>query len=110
MDVPVPGTGEMDKLDIEIQFFEGCPNSMELIDRVRKALEKLGIAYSYRETLVESYEFAKRISFRGSPTLLINGIDFENAEPPDNPGMNCRVYQGHLPTEKELVEKFKSVT
>ena len=64
------------KLNIEIQHFIGCPNSPILIERVKVALKALP-NIDYQETLVDSNEKAQEIKFRGSPTLLINGEDFE---------------------------------
>ncbi len=100
----------MKKVEIEVQYFEGCPNSEELIKRVREAVRHFEGDYSYKETLVDSYLQAKRIRFRGSPTLLINDADFENAEAPAEPGMNCRVYRAGLPSEDEIVSKIMAAS
>lgn len=99
----------MKKVEVEVQYFDGCPNAEEFIGRVKASLKHVEGEYIYKETLVDSYEFAKRIKFRGSPTLLINGIDFENTEAPDDPGMNCRVYLNDLPTEEDILRRIRSV-
>lgn len=94
-------------VEIEIQYFEGCPNSDEFISIVKKALERIGGNYDFREVLVESNEQARAIGFRGSPTLLIDGRDFENKESPASPGLNCRIYPT-MPTEEEIFERIKA--
>lgn len=98
----------MVRLKIEVQYFDDCPNSKEFIDIVKRALPNAGVDYTYREVRVDSYEKAKEIGFRGSPTLLIDGVDIENAEPPACPGLNCRVYRNGLPTENLIVEKIRA--
>ena len=96
----------MKTVQIEIQYFDGCPHSKDFIGIVRRALESAGCEYSYKETLVDTFEKAKEARFRGSPTLLINGTDLENAEPPREPGLNCRVYRNGLPTEDQVAERL----
>ncbi|MFZ1518726.1 MAG: DUF2703 domain-containing protein [Ignavibacteriaceae bacterium] len=93
----------MQKLLIEIQHFYNCPNSPILIERVREAIKDQDNV-DYREVIVDSNEKAKEIRFRGSPTLLINGEDFENQTEPESPALSCRYYQNGLPS----VEKIKS--
>ena len=60
---------------VEVQHFEGCPNSSEMIARVKTAIKEFGNQINYEEILVETPEEAERVKFRGSPTVLINGID-----------------------------------
>ena len=64
---------------------------------------------NYKEILVENYELAKKIGFHGSPTLLINGEDFEGRPSPDNPGMNCRLYKNGVPKSAEIKERIRKL-
>lgn len=98
----------MNKVDIEIQYFDGCPNSKEFVENLRRALAKAEFEYSYKETKVETAEKAMEVRFRGSPTLLINGIDLEGAEAPEKPGLTCRVYRRGIPTAEEISEKLRA--
>jgi len=91
-----------DKIKIEIQHFRGCPNSPEMIHRVKQAIKGIEEKIEYNEVLVESNEFAEEIKFRGSPTLLINGKDFEGREEPELAALNCRVYESDLPNVHEI--------
>lgn len=100
----------MNKVNLEIQYFDDCPNSIEFIDRIKQIRESGEIAnYTYKETLVNSNEMAKQIKFRGSPTLLINGKDLEEMEAPGNPGLNCRFYPNGLPDIDEIKNKIKQL-
>jgi protein-disulfide isomerase len=92
-------------INIEIQHFHGCPNSPILIERVREAIMDFD-NINYKEVLVDSNEKAEDLKFRGSPTLLINGKDFENEPEPDNPALACRYYPNGLPTVEEIKIKI----
>jgi hypothetical protein len=97
----------MSKLKIEIQYFSGCPNSQTMIDRVREAIKNFSSNVDYKETLVESPEYADKIKFRGSPTLLINGIDFENLPEPEKGNLSCRYYPNGLPDTEKIVNEIE---
>jgi protein tyrosine phosphatase (PTP) superfamily phosphohydrolase (DUF442 family) len=95
-------------ITIELQHFHGCPNSPILIERVNEAIRDLENV-DYVEVLVDSNEKAEEIKFRGSPTLLINGIDFEEREQPETASLNCRVYQNGLPTSQQIINKILKI-
>lgn len=95
------------KINIEIQHFVGCPNSPILIERVKVVLKDFPNVV-YHETLIDSNEKAQEMKFRGSPTLLINGVDFEGLPEPSNPNLACRFYPNGLPTVKQLKDKLLS--
>lgn len=95
------------KLKIEIQHFIGCPNSPVLIERVKEAIKEFQDV-DYQEILIDSNEKAKEVGFRGSPTLLINGIDFENLSIPQEPTLACRYYPSGLPDVKQIKDKLRS--
>ena len=67
----------MHNISIEIQYFRGCPNSNKLIKRVKTAIQEFESKITYFETLVEDNLIDEKVKFRGSPTLLIDGKDFE---------------------------------
>ena len=89
-------------LKIEIQHFEGCPNSTEMIMRVKEAIKEFTDQINYKETFVETTEEAERIKFRGSPTTLSNGIDLENMPEPKAGNLACRYYKNGLPTVEQI--------
>lgn len=90
------------KVEIEVQHFEGCPNSGEMIIRVKSAIKEFNNRVDYREILVETQEKAERVKFRGSPTVLINGIDLENMPEPIEANLACRYYKNGLPSIEEI--------
>jgi coenzyme F420-reducing hydrogenase gamma subunit len=96
------------KIKIDIQYFNGCPNSSEMIHRVKEAIKGSEEKIEYDEVLVESNELAEKLKFRGSPTVLINGKDIEGREEPESAALNCRVYENGLPIVEEIKNKIFS--
>jgi len=97
------------KITVQIQYFQGCPDSTEMIRRVKEAIGGIEDEIKYQEVLVETNVLAEKIKFRGSPTLLINGKDFEEREERIAASLNCRYYQNGLPTSDDIKEKIKSL-
>ncbi|MCP5064120.1 MAG: hypothetical protein GY936_16895 [Ignavibacteriae bacterium] len=60
------------------------------------------------EKLVEDNATAVKVKFRGSPTLLLNGEDFENLPEPFQPNLTCRIYCKGMPSLEEIKEKIQS--
>lgn len=88
-------------VSVKVQYFRGCPNSDEMLRRVKEAIKDLpNIEYS--EELVETEEKARQVGFRGSPTLLINGKDFEGIPIPPVASLSCRVYLKGLPKVEDI--------
>ena len=77
---------------VTLLFFDGCPNWQQAEARIRQALREVGgpeDAVTLRR--VETPEEAQQLSFRGSPTVLVNGED-PFADPSAPVGLTCRVY------------------
>jgi len=75
-------------MNVTLQYFDGCPNWRIADTRLREILgPNAGIEYR----LIESQEDAEQLGFRGSPTVLVDGLDpFATADQPV--GLACRVY------------------
>ena len=93
---------------VQLLYFDGCPH-WELADgRLGEALEALGIHVDVEKILVTTPEQADEWSFRGSPSILVDGQD-PFAEPDAPVGLSCRLYrtpdgvQGS-PTVDQLVQ------
>jgi hypothetical protein len=99
----------MKTIKIELQHFHGCPNSPILIERLKEVIKEFD-NIDYKEVLVDSNEKAEEIKFRGSPTLLINGEDFENQPEPENTALACRYYRNGLPTVDDIKAKLFTIT
>ena len=97
-----------DKIKIDIQHFHGCPNSGEMIKRVKEAISGFEDIVEYNELLVETNELAEKIKFRGSPTVLINGEDIEGRKEPQFASLNCRLYTNGLPEVEEIRKRIFS--
>ena len=95
------------KITVQIQYFQGCPNSSEMIRRVKEAISGIENGVGYQEILIETNELAEKIKFRGSPTLLINGEDFEGREEPKEASLNCRYFQNGLPSVEDIKVKIQ---
>jgi hypothetical protein len=69
----------------------GCPNAPLLAGRLAAALNgRAGVSVSHR--VIRDEREAVRWGMRGSPTLLIDGVD-PFADPGQPPGMSCRLYR-----------------
>ena len=80
-------------MNIDILYFEGCPNVAATRDVVRQVVGELGSEASVREVEVKDEEEATRLRFLGSPTVRVDGVDVEPAarERTDF-SFSCRLY------------------
>jgi Thioredoxin domain len=99
----------MEKIKIEVQYFEGCPNSESVLNMVRKYVNETGTKFEYREILVDTDEAAKKYNFRGSPTIQVNGNDIEGLKENETPSLSCRYYPNGLPTENDLINYMNAL-
>jgi hypothetical protein len=80
--------------DVEILYFDGCPNypaASALVDRIA---DELGVETDVRLVRVDTPEAAQRLGFLGSPTVRVNGSDVEpGAERRHDHALACRVYR-----------------
>ena len=72
---------------VTLQYFDGCPNWKD----TDRQLARLGVAVDHQR--IETPEEAVEYGFRGSPTVLINGVD-PFFDPTADVGLACRVYRG----------------
>ena len=79
-------------MDVTLLYFDGCPNWREAQTRLDEAARVAGRSDVVVTLIpVPTLEDAERVSFRGSPTILINGADpFADANAPV--GLACRVF------------------
>lgn len=92
------------KIRLEFQYFEGCPNHEKMFANLETALEGLEDQVELKKVLVEDEETAREVSFRGSPTLLINGEDIEGISAPSEPSLSCRFYANGIPGSNKIRE------
>lgn len=85
------------KVSLEFQYFLGCPNHIKMQNNISEAIKGLEDKIELKKILVEDEATAKKVEFRGSPTLLINGEDIEGVPAPAEPSLACRFYIGGVP-------------
>jgi len=78
-------------MEITLQYFDGCPN-WNVVDGHLLALKAEGLDLDIGYEFIETPEAAAEAGFRGSPTILVNGID-PFADPDAPVGLSCRVYR-----------------
>jgi hypothetical protein len=77
-------------VNVELLYFEGCPNWRTAEERLT-ALQP-GLGFNLTRQLVSTPEDAERLGFRGSPTILVDGIDpFASGLEPI--AFACRIYE-----------------
>lgn len=93
---------------IEFLFFKDCPNWKKALRNLNLVLSEEGVNISVRKVQVRSETEAADWKFPGSPTIRINGKDFEpNFQDPGKYALVCRTYpggenDGALPSEEAL--------
>jgi len=79
-------------MEVELQYFDECPNWRVTGDHLR-ALAGEFTDVTLTRHLVDTPEEADRVRFRGSPTILLNGVDPFATESDPVGDLSCRVYQ-----------------
>jgi hypothetical protein len=79
-------------VDVRLLYVESCPNLALARQRLSEALVRRGLdPGTVQVELVASPADAERLSFRGSPAILLDGRD--PFAPEDAPaGFSCRIY------------------
>jgi hypothetical protein len=73
-----------------VQHFAGCPN-WEIMRGHLATLIAEGLDAIVEYESIESHDEALERDFRGSPTVLVDGVD-PFSDPTARPGLTCRVY------------------
>ena len=98
--------------DVELLYFDDCPNWRVTDGHLRTLAREFGDV-TVTHLLVETPDEAERVGFRGSPTVLVNGVDPFAADTDPVGGLSCRVYQtpscpAGSPTLDQLREVFST--
>jgi hypothetical protein len=78
-------------MNVTLLYFDDCPNwkvTDRLLHQLADEIDDLTIRHQY----VGTQEEAEQYGFRGSPSILVDGVD-PFAEADDPVGLSCRVYQ-----------------
>jgi Domain of unknown function (DUF2703) len=99
---------------IEVLYVAGCPNHALALERLREVLSADGLEPRIHEILVKDAAMAQALKFRGSPTIRIDGDDFEDRDGGHDVGSKretsgafgvmCRLYSegGGAPSQESL--------
>jgi hypothetical protein len=80
-------------MNIEILYFEGCPNHKPVLQRVQEILREEGMSAEISQIQVCDPAVAREIGFLGSPSVRVNGLDVEPAaRAAHEHGVMCRTY------------------
>ncbi len=82
-------------MQIEVLYFDGCPNHAPTVTLVKQIAADLGLKVGVEEINVTSAEEVQRLRFLGSPTVRVNGVDIDpTARDRTHYALSCRVYPG----------------
>ncbi|HKU58611.1 MAG TPA: hypothetical protein VJP39_03305 [Gaiellaceae bacterium] len=80
--------------EVEVLFFQGCPNWEDALRRVERVSNELGVAPEVTLVEVSDLESAVELRFLGSPTVRVDGRDVEpGADDRHDFVFACRVYR-----------------
>jgi len=102
---------EVSPMQIEVLYFEDCPNHLPTVERINAVLREEGSSADVREVLVPDVSTATRVKFLGSPTVRVNGIDIEPAAKDRRDfGLMCRRYAGGVPSHELIRAAVRSAS
>ena len=92
------------KPEVTLLYSEGCPNWRVADERLTRLAAELGFSVTRRAVVTSEQAEAER--FRGSPTVLVDGLD-PFAVGDESVGLSCRVYEtseglSGSPTDEQL--------
>jgi hypothetical protein len=64
-------------LTVQVQMSPGCGHGRQTVELVRQVLDDLAPEARMERIEVLTMEDAERVGFRGSPTVLIDGVDID---------------------------------
>ena len=83
----------MSQLQVDILYFEGCPNHRRARALVGRIARELRLEPQIELVEVADPQAAVALRFLGSPTVRVNGVDVEpGAEERHDYGFSCRIY------------------
>lgn len=79
---------------VEILYFDGCPNREDACALVERVARELGVEPQVELIKVPDAQAAVAARFLGSPTVRVNGRDVEpGADERSDVAFSCRVYR-----------------
>jgi hypothetical protein len=102
-------------MNVEILYFEDCPNHAPAMEMVQRVLTRERIEAQIVSLVVPDVETAEKLRFLGSPSIRVNGVDIEPGRQVDPPFFGCRTYtvQGKtvgVPPEELISEAIRAAS
>lgn len=81
-------------MNVELVYFEGCPNADAARENLRKAFVELKMEADWQEWDQNNDDIPDHLKIFGSPSILVEGTDV--AGDPDDccQAKSCRIYEG----------------
>lgn len=95
---------------IELLYWDGCPSYPEALELLERVLTEWGVAADVEVRELHSQEEAEALRFPGSPTILVDGRDVDQAGAEAQPSLSCRIYRlpdgrvSPVPSREQLEE------
>jgi hypothetical protein len=83
----------MTALKVKFMYFDDCPSHEDALNRLKKILAEESAEAELEIFQVETDEDAQRLSFPGSPTIFINGVDIDPNAASLQSALSCRAYR-----------------
>ena len=81
-------------MNIELVYFEGCPNVDVARKSLREACSALGVKANWKEWDQNNDNIPDHVKDFGSPSILVNGKDVAGGPNDCCQTKSCRVYDG----------------
>ncbi len=87
-------------LSVEVQYVSDCPIAIEMVDNVKSAISKLDFEVDFIQSKIDHGSDSEK--YRGCPTLLVDGRDYEGKVKYEKCKPFCREYRNGIPTVEEI--------
>ena len=92
-------------ITLEVQHTNSCSLVDKMILNTKQAIKELGFHVKYKETIIN--DNLSDMNFRGCPTLLVNGRDYEGKLKRKDDRHICRNYPNGIPTVSQIKQFIK---
>jgi len=80
-------------MQVEVLYFDGCPNHEALLPQLRELIASSGVDADIELVRVDDADAAERERFLGSPTVRVGGEDVEpGVGQRTDFGLKCRLF------------------
>lgn len=81
-------------MNIELVYFEGCPNVEAARENLRKACSELELGTDWKEWDQNDDNIPEHLRAFGSPSILVEGTDVAGGPGDCCQEKSCRIYEG----------------